>query len=121
MGKINTGFDVVQNMISGKWKSIILYQLGAGKKRTKDLLQICEGVSHKVLNEQLKQLQQDGLIQRTVYAEEVPIKVEYALTDYGRSFLPLLKEMCDTGDQHLQKQGVTTYNNSVCEQYTSES
>lgn len=47
MGKINTGFDVVQNMISGKWKSIILYQLGAGKKRTKDLLQICEGVSHK--------------------------------------------------------------------------
>ncbi len=119
MNKINTGFDAVQNIISGKWKSIILYQLGHGKKRTKDLLKICEGVSHKVLNEQLKQLQQDGLINRAVYAEEVPIRVEYTLTDYGRTFLPLLKELCDAGDKHLERKGVTAGNKKVCEHSTS--
>ncbi|MFD1450075.1 winged helix-turn-helix transcriptional regulator [Oceanobacillus sojae] len=117
MNKVHTGFDVVQNIISGKWKNIILYQLGYGNKRTKDLLKICEGVSHKVLNEQLKQLQAGGLIKRAVYADEVPIRVEYSLTEYGRSFLSLLKEMCDTGDEHLKKQGITTYNNKVCEYY----
>lgn len=115
MNKINTGFDVVQNIISGKWKSIILYQLGYEQKRTKDLLKICEGVSHKVLNEQLKQMQQDGLVNRAVYADEVPIRVEYSITDYGRTLLPLLKEMCDAGDNHLKREGITAGNHKICE------
>lgn len=115
MSEIKTGFDVIQNIISGKWKSIILYHLGYENKRTKDLLQICEGVSHKVLNEQLKQLQMDGLINRTVFPEVIPIKVEYSLTSYGRSFLPLLKDMCDRGDIHFQKLHHQSIQHKVCQ------
>ncbi|MFD1903109.1 winged helix-turn-helix transcriptional regulator [Paenibacillus rhizoplanae] len=101
-------------MVNGK--SIILYQLGYEQKaHKKTYSKICEGVSHKVLNEQLKQMQQDGLVNRAVYADEVPIRVEYSISDYGRTLLPLLKEMCDAGDNHLKREGITAGNNTICE------
>lgn len=115
MSNIKSGFDVIQQLVSGKWKSLILYHLGDSNKRTKELLEICEGVSHKVLAEQLKQLQQDGLLTRTVYAEEVPIKVEYGLTDYGRSFLPLLADICAFGDSHLEQQRGGPVSHKLCQ------
>lgn len=115
MNEVKSGFDVVQNILMGKWKNLILYHLGNENKRTKDLLEICEGVSHKVLNEQLKQLQSDGLINRTVYPEVIPIKVEYSLTEYGQTFLPLLKDICDRGDYHLQKKENISVTHKLCQ------
>ena len=103
MEKSQEGFFILQNIIKGKWKSPLLQYLNAGNKRPKDLLQLCAGISTKVLNEQLKQLTQDGLITRLVYPNEIPIKVEYALTLYGQEFIPLLEQLCEFGVSHGKK------------------
>jgi len=84
------------NLVGGKYKCLILYHLSSGAKRTHDLLLLLEGISSKVLTEQLRQLEEDGLIERTVYAE-VPPRVEYTLSAEGQTFLPVLQLMCDWG------------------------
>ena len=84
------------NLVGGKYKCLILYHLSGGAKRTRDLLLLLEGISSKVLTEQLRQLEEDGLIERTVYAE-VPPRVEYTLSAEGQTFLPVLQLMCDWG------------------------
>ena len=84
------------NLVGGKYKCLILYHLSGGAKRTRDLLLLLEGISSKVLTEQLRQLEEDELIERTVYAE-VPPRVEYTLSAEGQTFLPVLQLMCDWG------------------------
>lgn len=84
------------NLVGGKYKCLILYHLSGGAKRTRDLLLLLEGISSKVLTEQLRQLEEDGLIERTIYAE-VPPRVEYTLSTEGQTFLPVLQLMCDWG------------------------
>ena len=84
------------NLVGGKYKCLILYHLSSGAKRTHDLLLLLEGISSKVLTEQLRQLEEDELIERTVYAE-VPPRVEYTLSAEGQTFLPVLQLMCDWG------------------------
>ena len=87
---------MAMNLVGGKYKCLILYHLNGGAKRTRDLLLLLEGISSKVLTEQLRQLEEDGLIERTVYAE-VPPRVEYTLSAEGQTFLPVLQLMCDWG------------------------
>ena len=87
---------MAMNLVGGKYKCIILYHLSGGAKRTRDLLLLLEGISSKVLTEQLRQLEEDKLIERTVYAE-VPPRVEYTLSAEGQTFLPVLQLMCDWG------------------------
>ena len=87
---------MAMNLVGGKYKCLILYHLSGGAKRTRDLLLLLEGISSKVLTEQLRQLEEDGLIERTVYAE-VPPRVEYTLSAEGQTFLPVLQLMCDWG------------------------
>ena len=87
---------MAMNLIGGKYKCLILYHLSGGAKRTRDLLLLLEGISSKVLTEQLRQLEEDKLIERTVYAE-VPPRVEYTLSAEGQTFLPVLQLMCDWG------------------------
>ena len=84
------------NLVGGKYKCLILYHLSGGAKRTRDLLLLLEEISSKVLTEQLRQLEEDELIERTVYAE-VPPRVEYTLSTEGQTFLPVLQLMCDWG------------------------
>ncbi|MEZ0574595.1 winged helix-turn-helix transcriptional regulator [Halodesulfovibrio aestuarii] len=86
--------EVGMDVISGKWKSLILWHLGEGGKRYKELERIVPGVSQKMLTQQLKEMERDGLLIRTVYPE-VPPRVEYALTDLGRSGLSILKMLHD--------------------------
>lgn len=114
MKQINSAFDVTQSIISEKWKSIILYYLRSEKRRTRDLLKICKGVSHKVLNEQLNQLVEDGLITRAVDTNGSLIKVEYSLTTYGMSFIPLIKEMCYMGEEHSKIKGESFDTDGSC-------
>ena len=95
MKKISA-IEMAMNLVGGKYKCIILYHLSGGAKRTRDLLLLLEGISSKVLTEQLRQLEEDGLIERTVYAE-VPPRVEYTLSAEGQTFLPVLQLMCDWG------------------------
>jgi product hxlR len=91
-----SAIEMAMNLVGGKYKCLILYHLSSGAKRTHDLLLLLEGISSKVLTEQLRQLEEDGLIERTVYAE-VPPRVEYTLSAEGQTFLPVLQLMCDWG------------------------
>ncbi|WP_136798995.1 MULTISPECIES: winged helix-turn-helix transcriptional regulator [Desulfosediminicola] len=84
--------EVAMDMLSGKWKCLMLWHLHEGDKRYKELERIVPGVSQKMLSQQLKELERDGLLTRTVYPE-VPPRVEYALTDLGKSAFPILSMM----------------------------
>lgn len=77
-------------MLEGRWKLVILFNLFGGKKlRFSDLERAIPGVSQKMLVQQLRQLERDGIIARIVHAE-VPPKVEYHMTDWGQSLCPAL-------------------------------
>ncbi len=105
MKKISA-IEMAMNLVGGKYKCLILYHLSGGAKRTRDLLLLLEGISSKVLTEQLRQLEEDGLIERTVYAE-VPPRVEYTLSAEGQTFLPVLQLMCDWGWEYVSRhQGI---------------
>lgn len=86
--------EVTMGMISGKWKSLILWHLHEGPMRYKELERIVPGVSQKMLTQQLKEMENDNLLIRTVFPE-VPPRVEYALTDLGDSVFPILEMMHD--------------------------
>ncbi|ASP17229.1 HTH-type transcriptional activator HxlR family protein [Neisseria sp. oral taxon 020 str. F0370] len=88
--------ELTMKLVGGKWKCLILYYLGGGAKRTRDLLEKLDGISAKVLTEQLRQLEADGLIERETFAE-VPPRVEYRLSAEGETFAPVLDAMCDWG------------------------
>ena len=94
--------EVTISMLGGKWKPLILYYLGdEGVKRFGQIKSFIKTISHKTLTNQLKQLEQDGLVLRTVYPE-VPPKVEYSLTDMGKSLIPILEAMCAWGEKHMK-------------------
>ena len=84
--------DAIQ-ILEGRWKLVILFHLFGGKKlRFSDLERAIPAVSQKMLIQQLRQLEQDGIVARIVYAQ-VPPKVEYHLTDWGQSLCPALDEL----------------------------
>ena len=89
-------------LIGDKWKVLILRGLIPGTKRFGELKKSIGGVSQKVLTAQLRDLEEKGLIQRTVYAE-VPPRVEYSLTELGKSLSPILGAMRIWGE-HYQAQ-----------------
>ena len=92
--------EVSMEILSGKWKCLMLWHLHEGRKRYKELEKIVPGVSQKMLSQQLKELERDGLINKEVYAE-VPPRVEYSLTDLGESAFPILEMMHDWGVENL--------------------
>lgn len=88
--------ETTLNIISGKWKGIILYRLLGGKKRFNELKKLIPNVTHRTLTLQLRELERDKILKRTVYAE-VPPRVEYELTVLGESMSPIIKSMYDWG------------------------
>ncbi|EHI97360.1 transcriptional regulator, HxlR family [Clostridium sp. DL-VIII] len=88
--------ETTLNIINGKWKGIILYRLLGGKKRFNELKRLIPSVTHRTLTLQLRELERDRILKRTVYAE-VPPRVEYELTDLGLSMSPIIKAMYDWG------------------------
>jgi DNA-binding HxlR family transcriptional regulator len=92
--------EVSMNLLSGKWKCLMLWHLHEETKRYNELERIVPGVSQKMLTQQLKELENDGLISRTVYPE-VPPRVEYSLTERGRSALPILEMMHEWAVEQL--------------------
>ena len=87
------------SVVGGKWKTVILFQLKSGTKRFGVLKQSIPSISQKVLAQQLRELESDGIVTRRVYAQ-VPPKVEYSLTDLGRSLEPVVEAMCEWGLQY---------------------
>ena len=95
-----TGFSYTLSLISGKYKMTILYALMEfGVVRFNELQRYIGTISYKTLSSTLKQLEADGLVHREEYPQ-IPPKVEYSLTERGRSLVPVLDLMCEWGEQH---------------------
>ncbi len=86
-------------MIGGRWKIPILFHLLGGRKRFTELARALNGVTQKMLTQQLREMQRNGLVERKVFAQ-VPPKVEYSLTNLGISLRPVVDAMCRWGDEH---------------------
>lgn len=98
-------FEITIDLIGGKWKPIIIWHLGSkGTQRFNEIKKLLPKITQKMLTQQLRELESDALISRTVYAQ-VPPKVEYALTDLGKSLMPILSKMCEWGDQYYNQFG----------------
>lgn len=97
------GVEAVLGVIGGKWKVLILWHLIDDTRRYGMLRRLIPKITEKMLIRQLRELEQDGIIARTVY-ETVPPRVEYALTDYGKSLLPILTALCQWGWAHVQRE-----------------
>ncbi len=91
---------VTLEIIGGKWKSLILWHLSFKTLRFSQLQRRLGTITQKMLTQQLRELEGDGMINRKVYAE-VPPRVEYSLTELGESVVPILKLMCQWGKDYL--------------------
>lgn len=87
-------------IIGNKWKLLILRNLLTGPKRFTDLLNGIENISKKVLTENLRALEDDGIVNRTVYPDEVPIKIEYNLSEIGETLKPIFDVLTDWGNNY---------------------
>jgi DNA-binding HxlR family transcriptional regulator len=90
------------DVIGGRWKPLILYYLLERPKRFSELQKHAQGVTPQMLTLQLRQLEADGIIDRKIYPE-VPVRVEYDLTPYGRTLSVILLNMEKWGEQHLNR------------------
>ena len=98
-----TGFSFTLSLISGKYKMIVLYTLMEfGVVRFNEMKRYIGSITDKTLSSTLHELERDGLIVRAMYPQ-IPPKVEYSLTDAGRSLIPILDGMCEWGDQHREE------------------
>ena len=94
--------EITLSLLGNKWKVLILRELFAGTKRYGELARGVPGISQKMLTQQLRVMEKDKLVQRRIYAE-VPPKVEYSLTDTGRSLRPILDAMHAWGLHYPEK------------------
>ncbi len=95
-----TGFSYTMSLIQGKYKMFILYALMDFKVvRFNELKKYIKTISYKTLSSTLKELETDGLVHREEYPQ-IPPKVEYSLTERGKSLLPILDSMCEWGEKN---------------------
>lgn len=99
----NISVEATLEVIGGKWKCVILCHLTHGKRRTSDLKRLMPRITQKMLTQQLRELEDDGIVERIVY-NQVPPKVEYALSEYGASLKPILDSLCNWGEMHIIKE-----------------
>ena len=94
--------EITMGLIGEKWKVLIIRDLLTGTKRFGELKKSVKGITQKVLTENLRQMENSGLISRKVYAE-VPPRVEYSLTETGWSLKPILDSMVEWGNCYREK------------------
>jgi DNA-binding HxlR family transcriptional regulator len=93
------GLEAALALIGGKWKLLVLYHLAHATRRYGELKRCVGGVSDKMLIQQLKELQRDGVVDRTDYGE-IPPRVDYSLTPFGKSLARTLAPLCAWGERH---------------------
>jgi DNA-binding HxlR family transcriptional regulator len=91
--------EITLAMIGGRWKIPLIFHLMPGTRRFSELARALKGVTQKMLTQQLREMERDGLVARRVYAQ-VPPRVEYSLTDLGASLHPVVDAMCRWGEAH---------------------
>ncbi len=98
-----TGFNYTMSLIQGKYKMFILYALACfDVVRFNEMQKYIGTITFNTLSSTLKQLEADGLIHRKEYPQ-IPPKVEYSLTEAGKSLIPILSQMCDWGELHRKQ------------------
>lgn len=101
-GKLECPIMSTMAMISDKWKVLIVCKLRSGTLRFNELMRALKGVTQKVLTSQLRELEDDGLVKRTIYAE-VPPRVEYSLTPLGETLIPVLNKLEEWAQTHADE------------------
>ena len=99
---LTCGLDAALAVIGGKWKPLILFHLAQGARRYGELRRAVGQVTDKVLIQQLKELQVDGVVDRRDH-QEIPPKVEYSLTEFGSSLAKALAPLCVWGAEHMEE------------------
>jgi len=94
--------EATLDVIGGRWKGVILYHLLDGEKRFGELRRLLPGVTQRMLTLQLRELEEDEVIHREIY-KQIPPKVEYSLTEFGRSLEPTIALMCRWGEQYMSR------------------
>ncbi|MBW4629271.1 MAG: winged helix-turn-helix transcriptional regulator [Brasilonema octagenarum HA4186-MV1] len=89
-------------VLGGKWKILILWHLKDRTRRFSELKRLMPEITEKMLIQQLRELEKDKIVNRHVYSD-VPPKVEYSFTDYGRSLEAVLQVLCHWGEEHLKR------------------
>ncbi len=92
--------QATSNVIAGKWKVLIVWHLSFAARRFAEVRDLLPGVTEKVLTDQLRQLERDGIVSRLV-TSSVPPRVDYMLTAAGQELIPVMEGMCAWGTKHL--------------------
>lgn len=87
------------DVIGGKWKPVITWYLLGGTKRFGELRKSVPDATQKMLTQQLRELERDGIVSRKIF-RQIPPRVEYALTPYGQTLRPVMAELCQWGKKH---------------------
>jgi DNA-binding HxlR family transcriptional regulator len=99
------GLEAALSLIGGKWKLLILYNLAEGEpRRFGELRRMIGNISEKMLIQELKDLELDGVVSRKSY-QEVPPRVEYRITPFGESLMLALTPLCEWGTKHMKRIG----------------
>jgi DNA-binding HxlR family transcriptional regulator len=94
------GLEAALAVVGGKWKPIVLWRLSDGPRRFGELRRLVDGISEKMLIQQLREMEGDGIVARKDF-REIPPRVEYAPTEFGVSLAEALRPLCDWGREHM--------------------
>ena len=96
------GLEAALSVVGGKWKPIVLWRLAGGGRRFGELRRLVEGISEKMLIQQLREMEADGIVARKDF-QVIPPRVEYALTELGNSLAEVLRPLCEWGHEHMAR------------------
>lgn len=99
---LNCGLDLIGEVLYGKWKIRLLWFINEGHKRPSELQRKIPDASRRVLNIQLKELEEHELVSKIIYPQ-VPPKVEYSLTEFGNTLIPVIAALGHWGDEHEER------------------
>jgi DNA-binding HxlR family transcriptional regulator len=97
--------DITMHFVGGKWKTVVLWYFKNEKRRFTEINKLIPQMTERMLSITLKQLEEDGLILREVYTTKPPLKVEYSLTEFGKTLIPVLNSIAKWGREVGEKKG----------------
>lgn len=106
-------FQLATDLIGGKWKGMVLWALKKGIKRNGELKRLIPNISQKMLTQQLRELEEAGIVERIVHPV-IPPKVEYKLTPSGEKLIPILYDLHDWGKEYANTQGMPLAKDANC-------